>query len=87
MGMATTAVLGCLGDGNVKLHHIGLMFAPDGSVANVFTIDEIDRVSRDGKTYEGTFDMKIFDPTDVLGKGTVLQEIKGTTAATRITVD
>jgi hypothetical protein len=78
-----------LSHGNVKLHHIGLMFAPDGSgtLVNIFTIDEIDRVSHDGKTYEGTFDMKIFDPTDVLGKGTVLQEIKGTTAATRITAD
>jgi hypothetical protein len=40
-----------LGNGNVKLHHIGLMFAPDGSVANVFTVDEINRVSHDGKTY------------------------------------
>lgn len=73
--------------GKAKLHHIGLMFAPDGSVANVFTVDEMDRVSHDGKTYEGTFDMKIYEPTDVLGKGTVLQEIKGTTAGTRITVD
>ena len=77
-----------LGHGTVKLHHVGIMFTPDGSaVANLFTIDETDRVSHDGKTYEGSFDMKIFDPTDVLGKGTVLQEIKGTTAATRITVD
>ncbi|HEX7359712.1 MAG TPA: hypothetical protein VF283_04405 [Bryobacteraceae bacterium] len=76
-----------LGNGSVKEHHIGLMFAPDGSLANVFTEDEIDRVSHDGKAYQGTFDQKLFDPTDVFGTGTPVQEIKGTTAATRITVD
>lgn len=76
-----------LENGTVKLHHIGLMFAPDGSIANVFTVDEINCVSRDGKTYSGTFDFKIFDATDIFGTGTPLQELKGTTAATRITVD
>jgi hypothetical protein len=76
-----------LEDSTFKLHHIGLMFAPDGSPANVFTVDEIDRVSRDGKTYSGTFDFKIFSASDVLGAGAPLQEIKGTTAGTRITVD
>lgn len=76
-----------LENGTVKLHHIGLMFAPDGSVANVFTVDEINRVSSDGKTYSGTFDFKIFDGTDIFGTGTPVQEFKGTTAATRITVD
>ncbi|HUJ31388.1 MAG TPA: hypothetical protein VLY23_08920 [Candidatus Acidoferrum sp.] len=77
-----------LDHGTVKLHHIGLMFTPDGSaIANIFTVDEIDTVAPNGKTYSGRFDMKIFDATDVLGKGTVLQEIKGTTTATRITVD
>ena len=63
------------------------MFDPaTGKVANVFTVDEINRVARDGKTYCGTFDFKIFDATDVYGTGTVLQEIKGTTAGTRITI-
>lgn len=76
-----------LGNGSVKEHHVGLMFALDGSLANIFTEDEVDRVSHDGKTYNGTFDQKIFDPTDVFGTGTPVQEIKGTTAATRITVD
>ncbi len=76
-----------IGHNSVKLHHIGLMFASDGSVANVFTVDEIDTVANDGKSYKGTFDFKIYGATDVLGTGTVLQELKGTTAATRITVD
>jgi hypothetical protein len=76
-----------LGDRRVKLHHIGLMFAADGSISNVFTVDEIDTVAPDGKTYSGNFDFKLFLPTDVYGTGTPLAEAKGTTAATRITVD
>ncbi|HUJ32593.1 MAG TPA: hypothetical protein VLY23_15025 [Candidatus Acidoferrum sp.] len=71
-----------LGHGSVKLHHIGLMFGPDGTPSNTFTIDEIDRVARNGKTYEGTFDFKLFDTS-----GTMVAEVKGTTAGTRITVD
>jgi hypothetical protein len=76
-----------LGDGRVKLHHIGLMFASDGSISNVFTVDEIDTVASNGKTYSGIFDFKLFLPTDVYGTGTPLAEVKGTTAGTRITVD
>jgi hypothetical protein len=76
-----------LRDGRVKLHHIGLMFGSDGSVSNVFTVDEIDKVASDGKTYSGTFDFKLFPATDVYGTGTPLAEAKGTTAGTRITVD
>jgi len=81
-----------LGRGTVKLHHIGLMFNPDATgpmdaVANVFTVDEIDTVSHDGKTYEGTFDFKLFDATDVFGTGTPIAEVKGTVAATRIIVN
>jgi hypothetical protein len=59
----------------------------DGKVSNVFTVDEIDTVESDGKTYSGTFDFKLFDATDVYGTGTPLAEVKGTTAGTRITVD
>jgi hypothetical protein len=76
-----------LGNGSVKAHHVGLFFAPDGSLANTFTEDEIDRVSHDGRTYSGSFDQKFFEPTDVFGTGTPVQEFKGTTAATRISVD
>ena len=77
-----------LGDGRVKLHHIGLMFAPDGSIANIFTVDEKDTVASNGKSYSGTFDLKLWPPIFVsVGVGTPVQEIKGTTAATRITVD
>jgi len=77
-----------LGHGSVKLHHIGLMFAPDGSISNIFTQDETDAVASNGKTYKGHFDIKLWPPFfDLVGVGTPVQEIKGTTAATRITVD
>ncbi len=76
-----------LGDRRVKLHHIGLMFAADGSISNVFTVDETNTVAPDGKTYSGNFDFKLFLPADVYGTGTPLAEAKGTTAGTRITVD
>jgi hypothetical protein len=77
-----------LGEGRVKLRHIGLMFAPDGSISNIFTQDETDAVASNGKTYKGHFDIKLWPPFfDLVGVGTPVQEIKGTTAATRITVD
>jgi hypothetical protein len=76
-----------LGHGSVKLHHIGLMFASDGAISNVFTVDETDTVAHNGKTYKGTFDFKLFDATNVFGTGTPLAEVTGTTAGTRITVD
>ena len=76
-----------IGHRTVKVHHVGLMFASDGSLANVFYEDEVDTVSVDGKTYEGTFDQRLYDPTDIFGTGPVVQEFKGTTAATRITLD
>jgi hypothetical protein len=76
-----------MGDHRVKLHHIGLMFAPDGAISNVFTVDETDTVASDGKTYSGNFEFKLFLPTDVFGTGTPLAVAKGTDAGTRITVD
>jgi hypothetical protein len=66
----------------VKLHHIGLMFNPDGSIKATFTVDEVDTVAANNKTYIGTFDFKVFDPNGNPGI-----EVRGTTAGTRITVD
>src|SRR5215510_14387964 len=55
----------------VKLHHVGIMFNPaDGSIAATFTQDETNTVTSDGKTYKGTFDFKVFDPS-----GNLLQEV------------
>jgi hypothetical protein len=66
----------------VKLHHIGLMFNADGTIKATFSVDEVDTVAADNKTYQGTFDFKVYDPS-----GNVVVEVKGTTAGTRITVD
>jgi hypothetical protein len=73
---------------SVRLHHIGLMFNPDGSLLAIFTVDETDTVASDNKTYKGTFDFKLWPPSyDAVGVGTPISEVKGTTAATRIVVD
>jgi len=77
-----------VGDGKVKLHHIGLMYAPDGSISNIFTVEETDAVASNDKTYKGTFTMQLWPPFyDMVGVGKAVQVIKGTTAATRFTVD
>jgi hypothetical protein len=77
-----------LGDNRVKLHHIGAMFAADGSVSSFFTVDEINTVAANGKTYSGSFEFKLWPPSyEAVGVGVPISEIKGTTAATRITVD
>jgi hypothetical protein len=77
-----------LGDNRVKLHHIGAMFAADGSVSSFFTVDEIETVAANGKTYSGCFDFRLWPPSyEAVGVGVPISELKGTTAATRITVD
>jgi hypothetical protein len=75
------------GERSVQLHHIGLMFNTDGSVKAVFTTDETNTVSYDGKTYSGNFTFRLFPPTDVYGTGPAIVTVTGTTAGTRITVD
>ena len=76
------------GENSVKLHHIGLMFDSEGKVSFIFTTDEKNTVSSSGTTYKGSFTFKLWPPSyDQVGVGTPLQEISGTTAATRITVD
>ena len=63
-----------LGDGRVKLHHIGLMFGTEGNppayvgmppeyLTNIFTVDETNKVAPDGKTYSGYFDFKLYLPS------------------------
>ena len=75
-------------DSTVKLHHVGLMFKPDGGLLAIFTVDETDKVASDGKTYNGSFDFKLWPPSyDAVGKGSPISEVKGITAATRISVD
>ena len=76
------------GHGSVKVHHIGLIFDSMGRLSNIFTTDETATVARNGKTYSGTFDWKLWPPNfDAVGVGTPLSEVKGTAFATRISVD
>jgi len=58
------------------------VFNPDGSIKATFTVDEVDTVAANNKTYSGMFDFKVFDPS-----GNQIMEVKGATAGTRITVD
>lgn len=72
--------------GTVRLHHIGWLFTPGSTpptASGTFTLDETNTVSRDGRTYTGVFTFKTFDIT---GAPTGV-EVKGTIAATRITVE
>jgi hypothetical protein len=72
-----------VGTRTVRLHHVGWTYDPTaGGTANgTFTVDETNIISRDGKTYTGSFTFKTYPST---GEGV---EVKGTIAATRITVD
>lgn len=72
--------------GTVHLHHIGWTFTPGSTpptASGTFTIDEINTVSRDGKSYSGSF---IFRTYNIDGSFTGT-EVSGTIAATRITVE
>jgi hypothetical protein len=69
-----------LGDGRVKLHHIGLMFGTDGNppayvgtppeyITNIFTVDETNKVAPNGKTYSGYFAFKLYLPSACANNG------------------
>ena len=70
-----------VGSRTVRLNHIGWNFDASGNPAGTFTLAETNIVSEDGATYTGSFDYKLYDPNGIL-----LDEIKGTQMATRITV-
>lgn len=68
----------------VRLHHIGLTFSADGlDATGSFTLDEINTVAANGKTYSGTFTFTTYD-TDGNYSGTT---VTGKIAATRVTVN
>lgn len=71
-----------VGPRTVQLNHIGWNFDSAGNSIGTFTLNETNTVSRDGNTYTGTFDYKVFDPD-----GNLLYEATGTQTATRITAD
>jgi hypothetical protein len=84
----TGVVLVELGVEQSVKHHIGLMFAADGGISSIFTVDETDTVASDGKTYKGMVDFKLWPPSyNAVDVGTPIAEVKGSTPATRIAVD
>lgn len=63
----------------VHLHHVGWLFTPGSTpptASGVFTLDEVNKVSRDGSIYTGAFTFKTYNingtPTGVVVKGTIL---------------
>jgi len=67
--------------GKVRLHHVGWTYVA-GTLTGTLTIDEVNTVARDGRTYTGTYTVNFYDLN-----GTFLQQVKGTQTARRITVD
>ena len=68
----------------VRLHHIGLMFSADGLDAiGSFTLDEVNTIAPNGKTYSGSFTFKTYDTYGNYSGTTVTGKI----AATRVTVN
>jgi len=72
------------GPGTVRLFHIGWNFDPTGvTLVGYFTEIQIDTLSADGKTYDGTFDIQNFD---VSGNHLQGQDTIGIVHATRLVV-
>lgn len=70
----------------IRLHHIAWTFTPGpvpGTATGTFTLDEINTVSFDGKSYSGSFTFQTYD----INGGKLGDAITGTIAATRITVE
>jgi hypothetical protein len=63
---------------HVSRNHTGWLYS-DGLLAGYFTEHEVDHISRDGNSYIGTNEQKIFDLN-----GNMLADVTGTSAATRL---
>jgi len=67
--------------GTIRLHHVAWNFV-GGVLTGSLTIDEINTVAPDGRTYTGTNTFTIYDLN-----GNLLQQTTGTQTAKRITVN
>jgi hypothetical protein len=67
-----------VGGNKVSRYHVGWLYA-DGALFGHFIETETDEVSRDGNSYTGTNDTKMYKLD-----GTMFNEVVGTSAATRI---
>jgi hypothetical protein len=63
---------------HVTRNHIGWLYT-NGTLTGYFTETETDEVARDGNSYHGTNDQKVFDL-----EGNMVVEVPGTSTATRI---
>lgn len=83
IGAVCVGVWKQVGGRTVRLHHLGFLFNADGTSAGTFVVEETDILAAHGRSYEGTFTFRTYDVNGNFS-GT---EVKGTIAATRITVD
>ena len=81
IGAVCVGVWKQVGMRSVHLHHLGFLFNSDGTSAGTFVVEEIDALAADGAAYAGTFTFTTYDVN-----GNVTGTVKGTVAATRITV-
>jgi hypothetical protein len=83
VGSLCLGVWEAVGNRGVRLHHVGWLFAPDGTPAGSFVMEEMDTLASDGMSYQGTFVFRTYDTSGNYAGTTV----KGTIAASRITVN
>jgi hypothetical protein len=62
---------------NVARTHIGWLYT-DGTLSGYFTETETDQVAKDGNSYAGTNEQKVYDLD-----GNLLADVTGTSSATR----
>jgi len=82
VGSVCVGVWKLVGTRKVRLHHLGFLFNADGTSAGTFVVDETDTVGTPGSSYVGAFTFSTYDVN-----GNLTGQVKGTVAATRITVD
>ena len=63
---------------HVSRYHVGWLYT-DGTLSGYFTETETNKVARDGGTYAGTNEQKVYDLD-----GNLLADVTGTSAATKI---
>ncbi len=83
LGTVCIGVWKQVGARDVRLHHVGWVYAPDGTALGSFTLDETDTIAENGMSYSGEFTFRIYDVNGNF-TGTAYT---GAVAATRITVN
>jgi hypothetical protein len=64
---------------HVSRYHVGWLYT-DGTLSGYFTETETDKVARDGMSYAGTNEQKVYDLD-----GNLLADVTGTSSAVKIT--